>query len=258
MHSMTTRFDSLRVNSATGKQVLSLVRNGDFAHPGEADAVKMVFKNVTLRADRLTLDVGCGLGGTADLVQRLGVGKVTGIDIDVPTIEYAKVKYPHVAFECGAAEELSSKLTSRFELIYLFNALYTFKDQERALREVAKVAAQDAQLIIFDYSVSLSSDGARRFASEYKGSIWNPLELEAIASLLRNAGWNISHQVDISLDYRRWYAELLERIHSKEAKINQQAGRVWFEYVVEKYTRLYNAINQGDIGGVIIYANFAG
>ena len=64
---------SLSMNSLMGKRLLSLIRRFDFAHPGEEEAIRMAFENVPRDDNRLILDVGCGLGGTAFCLQEWGL-----------------------------------------------------------------------------------------------------------------------------------------------------------------------------------------
>ena len=76
----------MRMNSPTGKGILSLVREGDYAHPGEEQAIDLVFAALPKDPDRQVLDLGRGRGGTAAYVQRHGWGRVTGVDIDAETL----------------------------------------------------------------------------------------------------------------------------------------------------------------------------
>ncbi len=53
----------MRMNSASGKAILSLVREGDYAHPGEEQAIDLVFRTFLKKSDCQVLDLGCGRGG---------------------------------------------------------------------------------------------------------------------------------------------------------------------------------------------------
>ena len=52
------------MNSPEGKQILALVRKGDFAHPGE-EAIDICFSSLEKDPSREVIDIGCGRGGTA-------------------------------------------------------------------------------------------------------------------------------------------------------------------------------------------------
>ncbi len=67
----------MRMNSVLGKKILSIIRDGVYAHPGGRQAVDMAFEGILPDNNRRILDVGCGLGGTSNYVQSEGYGKVT-------------------------------------------------------------------------------------------------------------------------------------------------------------------------------------
>ena len=126
---MKSALTPLSMSSAIGKQILSLIRSGDYAHAGEEEAIRRTLDGVTPSPTRAILDMGCGLGGTADYISRLSLGSVTGIDIDSDTIAYAKERYPDCRFTCCPAGECSRFLQPGFSLVVTFNALYTFPEK---------------------------------------------------------------------------------------------------------------------------------
>ena len=78
------------MNNATGKRLLALVRDADYAHPGEEAANELLFAGAGLDPRRRVLDAGCGGAGTASWVQGRGLGAVTGIEIDSATARLAR------------------------------------------------------------------------------------------------------------------------------------------------------------------------
>ena len=78
------------MNNATGKRLLALIRDGDYAHPGEEEANELLFAGVRPDPRRRVLDAGCGGGGTAAWVQARGLGAVTGVEIDARTAQLAR------------------------------------------------------------------------------------------------------------------------------------------------------------------------
>ena len=84
------------MNNATGKRLLALVRDGDYAHPGEEEANELLFAGVRPDPRRRVLDAGCGGAGTAAWVQARGLGAVTGIEIDAATARLARERHPEV------------------------------------------------------------------------------------------------------------------------------------------------------------------
>jgi trans-aconitate methyltransferase len=86
------------MNSFEGMRVLSLVRDGDYAHAGEEEAIELAMKPIAKRADQVIVDAGCGRGGTANYLCENGWGTVVGFDIEPASIETARKAYPAVEF----------------------------------------------------------------------------------------------------------------------------------------------------------------
>ncbi|MCP4315878.1 MAG: class I SAM-dependent methyltransferase [Hyphomicrobiales bacterium] len=68
---MTTSFT---MNSYLGKQLLALVRQGNYAHAGEEEAIELAMADLPKDAGQELLDAGCGRGGTAAYLQAHGWG----------------------------------------------------------------------------------------------------------------------------------------------------------------------------------------
>lgn len=128
------------MNSFVGKRLLALVREADYAHAGEEEAIERVFADLPKCADRRLLDVGCGLGGTADYLRREGWGRVVGLDRDGDSLGHARARYPEVEFVEGDVGEAPRLLPRTFGQIYLFNVFYALEAQREALAALRAVA----------------------------------------------------------------------------------------------------------------------
>jgi SAM-dependent methyltransferase len=117
----------MQMNSFSGKQLLALIRESDYAHAGEQEAIEMTLRNYPRRTDQLLLDVGCGRGGTANYVQELGWGRVVGLDSEPDSIAHARQVYPAIEFHACAVVDAALVLGRKFDLIYLFNSLEPLK-----------------------------------------------------------------------------------------------------------------------------------
>jgi ubiquinone/menaquinone biosynthesis C-methylase UbiE len=247
------------MNSAPGKEILSLVREGNYAHPGEELAIDLVFSSLTADPARQVLDIGCGRGGTADYVRKRGFGTVAGIDIDAETLSAARELYPEVDFVVADATQISELWHTRFDLIYLFNAFYAFPDQESSLREMHRVARDGARLMIFDYTGRGGSPhdrGGNASSSEkpFNNQGWTPLHPELFPDQLRQAGWELEHTMDFTSEYRQWYQQLCNRITAKKEVIVSGYGTEWYDYVLETYRKLLASVENGSIGGATYWA----
>jgi len=244
----------MSMSSATGKQILSLIRNGDYAHAGEERAIELTLEGIAPSHDRQVLDIGCGLGGTVDYIARLGLGSVTGIDIDRDTISYATKRYPEHTFACGPAGEASRYLQPGFSLIVIFNALYTFPDQVAALREAHTLATPGAELRIFEYTAPSDTPQVKEFCDRYGRGRWRPVMVDRADEMLSLAGWKLDSVTDLSRHYETWYGELVDKINSKKGEIVSQHGERWFDYALRRYQELLDVIQEGIVGGAIFRA----
>ena len=242
----------MQMNSATGKQILVLVRDGNYAHPGEEQAIELTLAPYPRKWERRVLDLGCGLGGTADYVRRNGWGSVTGVDIDGDTLAAAAQKYKDISFVNADAGSIAGLWQEQFDLIYLFNSFYAFPDQPQALRQMHRVARPAASLVIFEYT---DLDGSFREQVDKDSAWWKPINLASFPEQLKDAGWNLDKVYDLTEQYLFWYRELCLRIESKKVEIVARFGSDWYDYTRKTYFDLLSLVERKVVGGAIIRAH---
>jgi len=239
----------MNMNSFEGKRILALIRDGDYAHAGEEEAIERAFGSIPKNPDRWMLDAGCGRGGSAEYLRRHGWGQVEGIDRDADSIEYARAAFPQVGFHICDVLDVPRTVARNFDIIYMLNAFYAFAEQRDALAAIRKIAKPGAQLVIFDYTVGEQSLGANR-----PDLMPHAIRLSEIAATLREAGWKPGPVEDLSVDYARWYATFVERIRRKRIEIENISGADWYNFVLSMYSGLHGVIEQGGLGGAIVHA----
>ena len=210
------------------KHILSFVRQGDFAHPGEIEAIQLAMEPIEKNSSQQLLDVGCGLGGTASYVQKNGWGKVTGIDIDSDLIEYAKKHYPDISFIDGDILSASHLLNKKFKVIYCFSSFFCFTSQQTALYQLSQIAVKDAELILFDYSRNGHESIGSPFSWSKTASRFDPIYLPELKSQLSTAGWDFKKSLDISIHFEKWYDHLLVRFMENKDTIVEKYDEVIF------------------------------
>lgn len=237
------------------KLAQAYLRGGDFSHPGEIEAIQCTMNPIDKNSKQLLLDVGCGLGGTASYIQTHGWGKVTGIDIDQEVLDYAKKHYSNISFFlCDASQSHDFFQEKKFQVIYLFCSFFCFSKQEESLTSLSQVAARDCHLIIFDYSLLVDYSLDDPFVWSKNSPHFYPID-SSIDLKLKNSGWYMQDQVDISNKLKKWYEQFITTFDEKRDGYIKQFGEELFNGMYRGYSCLLDHICQKKIGGSIIYAN---
>lgn len=244
------------MNSFLGKRILALVREGDFAHAGEEEAIDLTMSNLPSNRDRRLLDAGCGHGGTAAYLQSRGWGRVTGLDVEPQSITRARETYPHIQFIACDICDVSKHVSQAFDVVTMFNVLYALPDQARALAALASVTTENALLLIFDY-VDRGTYQDDPIVESSVPFLPNPLKLPDLDHILRASGWRTKDVRGTDAHYERWYAELVDKIEAKRAAIEALGGADGYAYVHGVYSRLLAALRSGHLGGAIVQAQRA-
>ncbi len=220
-----------RMNSVLGKKILAEIRGCNFAHPGEEKAIELVFKDVPKDSQKMILDVGCGIGGTASIIQNSGYGKVVGLDIDEPTIREAKILYPNLEFIVSAVDDICDKTSYHFDLFYLLTSFYAFPDHNQALQSLRKIAKPNAEIMIFDYADN-GFNGAK------KHNFSNPLKTQTINEIFNKNGWEITSFQDITDFFTESYIYLVDKIQGKKEAIISMNDKESYEFVFNSYSNI--------------------
>ncbi len=241
-----------------GKRLLANVRGSDYAHAGEEEAIIQCLTPFKKDMNKLILDVGCGQGGTANFIQQQGWGKVTGFDIEEKSIEYAQEKYPSIEFVTTDVLCVDKILANRkFDLLCLFNSFYAFPDQLNSLKKLHSVAKEESELIIFEY-VDLTLDGnCPLIIKNNPDKAFLPIRFDTITDLGRKSGWTCHTIKDLSFEYKIWYEHLLNLIDNQKEELIMQFGEDGYNKALDRYTKLYQAIDEEILGGCIVYARYA-
>jgi SAM-dependent methyltransferase len=241
------------MNSYLGMQILALVRDGDYAHAGEEEAIDLAMSGVEKDARRLILDAGCGRGGTADYLHKNGWGRVVGIDIQQESIEAAEQNYPSSRFLVCDVCDADRRVNERPDLICMFNAYYCFKDQSKALHALRNLAQPQSQMIIFDH-VDRGGYQDDPLVDAGMPFLPSPLRLADVRARMTSAGWQAPEIREIHDAYVGWYTNLVGKIERAREKITALAGQPGYAHVLGLYQGLLNAALQKRLGAAIITA----
>lgn len=237
--------------SAPGKRLLAMARSGDYAHAGEEEAIALALAPLAPDPNRRVLDLGCGLGGTADYMRRRGLGRIEGCDIDADGIAHARAMYPLVPFRVVDATALHDAYPAdSFDLITLFNVYYGLPNQGRALVGIRRILAPGGTAVIFDYT----SDGETPYTAELNaGRPFRPIRLAEFKAEAESCGLTISQQLDLTDRYDAWYAAFVAKIVAARPAIVAEFGEPRYEEALDFYSRMHREIVEHRLGGVLLY-----
>lgn len=245
----------LSLRKYTGKQLVSYLRQGDFAHAGEEKAIELVMSKYRKDNNQQILDVGCGLGGTANYIHEQSWGNVTGFDVENESIQYAVEHYPAVTFHTADVCHINELFIHKaFDIICLFNSFYAFNNQTAALKALNAIAKTTTQLVIFDYSVA-SLNGSNVFFREgsENQTPFKPVVINNIKATLKATQWQLNELINITDKYIHWYEELINKLENNKDYIMTEFGKDAYTKALATYSDIYNALTKAELGGVIVY-----
>ncbi|WP_018300908.1 class I SAM-dependent methyltransferase [Fangia hongkongensis] len=239
-----------------GKQLVSFLRKDNFAHAGESEAIDLVMSAYNNHRFEHLLDVGCGLGGTAQYIKDKGWSKtISGFDVDSEAIDYATSTYKDLNFTCCDVFNVSNNISTSFDMFCLFNVFYAFSDQKKALHELSLIARKGAQLAIFDYSDPCEGKHTPLKRDGKDGRTpFIPVKLDTIETMLSDTAWRPIEIVDISDQYTHWYSQLCTLLIENKSNVIDRFNEEAFDNALSTYSKLTDAIQKKLLGGTIVYA----
>lgn len=235
--------------------LLSTLRDGDYAHAGDKEAIDLVLKtilsiNPNIKNGKI-LDVGCGFGGTLEYLKIQGFKALYGIDINQDSIDYARGKYAEINFTQMDALE-ADNLQGKLDLILLFNSIYAISDKARLLQVLNKIANPNAILVIFDYSVKDNKKALD--IKDFAGKPMYPIELTSFSQELTEANWNILQTNDLSTQFIIWYEQFLDKLQGQKKNLESKFLKTDIEQVENSFSYFLSELKTDKMGGIVIYA----
>ncbi|MFC2170839.1 class I SAM-dependent methyltransferase [Calditrichota bacterium] len=110
--------------------------------------------NISVAGVKNALDDGCGAGRYTVALRKLGIAKVTGIDVSLEAIELAKQRNPYpeneVSFQSGSVLELPFE-DNRFDFVFSNGVLHHTESTERGLEEIYRVTKLGGRIWLYLY-----------------------------------------------------------------------------------------------------------
>lgn len=235
--------------------LLAKLRDGDFAHAGDKEAIDIVLSKLAEffkgKNNIHALDVGAGLGGTADYIKNKTNIKIIGVDIDQNAVHYAKKKYPNIEFyECDALNVNKIFKKQQFDLIYLFNVFYAVPDQKNTLIKLNEITKPGGILVIFDYTINDFNLQLKDLA----GKNMMPVNINEIQKWFQNSNWQILEIQDLTEEYIRWYKDFLALLKARKNELLQEFTEMAYFNVESTFSTLLENLKNKKLHGSVIYA----
>jgi len=150
------------------------------------------------------LDVACGSGEWLEEMRRRGAC-VAGVDISARALEQCRARIPDAELHHAVAENLPFE-DNRFDIVSCLGSLEHFLDQQRALREIQRVARQSAKVLILVPNAGFLT----RTIGLYRGTQQTAVKEDVKSireweTLLHAAGFDVAAQWrDLRMCSRRW------------------------------------------------------
>ncbi|MBY0461741.1 MAG: methyltransferase domain-containing protein [Alphaproteobacteria bacterium] len=236
------------------------IREGDYVHAGDKDAFRFVLPKIVdyfkeQLVEQTVLDVGCGLGGTANYFYVQGFYNIWGIDIDKAGIDYASSKYPFINFSVCDVKDIANKFEKNsFSLIYSFNVFYILSDQEKAqaLNALAEVAKPGALLVIFDCT-HLNPDEPHGLKDFFGNSMY-PIVLSLFHEQINKTKWEIIEEIDLTANFITWSQKLLHKADQQKSFFTSDFSAETISNLSKTYIDILTKLQQKTLGGIVIYA----
>ncbi len=115
-------------------------------------------------ANKVVLDIACGSGYGTQLLAKGGAKQVTGIDISIEAVSYARKYYglKNVVYKIGDAEAIKEQRSS-FDAVISFETLEHLLHPEKFLKEVTRVLKQDGIFIVSTPNRLLNTENSNPF-----------------------------------------------------------------------------------------------
>lgn len=246
--------------------LIAKMRAGDYAHAGEEEAIEIVLAGIdkiinnneiskdTDETEKLkVIDIGCGLGGTANYIKNSRNYSVCGIDIDDSAIQYAKKKYKDIPFfNCDVLDVKNKFQHGQFDVVYMLNSFYAFPDQKLALKLLSQITKPHGLLVIFEYT--LKEDSQQSLMLDLAGITMKPIVINKFQEILSNSGWELINIINLNDKFEKWYTKFLDKLHKNKMTILNEFDEASFRKVEDAFLSILGRIKYGTLGGSIYYA----
>lgn len=125
------------------------------------------------------LDIGCADGVFTNEIAKVlhRQSSVTGVDIHISSINFARRKFPHIKFYTAAAENLPFQKHT-FDLITCLEMLEHVKNPLLVLQEMRRILKPNGRAVILVPQETLLFKSIWFVWTKFKGKVWNHAHMQ--------------------------------------------------------------------------------
>jgi len=235
------------------EKLLGFLRNGNYVHPGEEDAIDLIFSDVPKNPKRRILDIGCGIGGTANYIHASGYGQVVGVDRNSGVIQEAKSQYPNVEFRCCDALDIEQEFKGeQFDLVCMINSFFYMEKQDVVLEKIHALLQPEGIVKIFEYTDRTKGEKKLTLLGDQDESNFSPIRMDTLPSLFKTPYFSVHTATELNAEYEKWYTELYEKIEKNKADILSKFSVGSYMWAESIFRGILSDIKANDMGGCIL------
>ncbi|MDH3474159.1 MAG: methyltransferase domain-containing protein [Rhodospirillales bacterium] len=233
--------------------MLELIWGEGFLSPGGPEAVRAIVAGLDL-ADKLVLDIGCGIGGIDVLLARDHGARVIGLDVEAGVVRRAGERVARA----GLADRVEVRLCApgplpiddeSIDVVFGKDSWIHIEDKRRFFAEVLRVLKPGGLLAAGDWMRGpepYSKD--MEYFFEMEGLTYHMDTQEAYVRILRDLGFQEVVMTDISQDYRVKAHEEYEAMKGPlKQRMIEALGPEKQAHFVENWRAMTVVLDQGEL-----------
>ncbi len=136
----------------------------------------------------------------------------------------------------------------------MFNVLYALKDQKSCLEQLSRVAKDNAVLMIFDYTCS--DESSESDLADLTGKPMRPIKSDSLHKCLKETGWEIIDEIDLSEKYINWYSDFLKSMEAKKSSLLEEFTEEAYDTVKNVFGNILKELNEKKLGGKVYFSSY--